>query len=168
MSTREARPCQLTCTPAMEGQPGEEQSRWGAHWSCKVNTVPITRLHKAAWPAACRFEGVREALRRDAAAWFVSHIDITCDGCEVEPITGHRQARVCREIAPANGRLRAARPGNNSRQPASAGAGAASTASCRHCSDPCLARCSPTGSSAPYARTLTCASGACGHWWRRA
>ena len=37
-----------------------------------------------------RFAAVREALRKDSPFWHCEHIDITCDGCESEPIIGHR------------------------------------------------------------------------------
>lgn len=37
-----------------------------------------------------RFAAVRAALREDGRLWRIEHCDITCDGCEVEPIIGHR------------------------------------------------------------------------------
>lgn len=37
-----------------------------------------------------RFAGVRAALRQDSPLWRIEHLDITCDGCEQEPIIGHR------------------------------------------------------------------------------
>lgn len=36
------------------------------------------------------FEAAREALRHDSPLWTIQHLDITCDGCEQEPIVGHR------------------------------------------------------------------------------
>ena len=41
-------------------------------------------------PDGDRFTAVRAALRQDNPLWQIQHIDITCDGCEVEPIVGHR------------------------------------------------------------------------------
>jgi hypothetical protein len=38
-----------------------------------------------------RFSLARESLRREASSWVVHHVDITCDGCELEPILGSRQ-----------------------------------------------------------------------------
>lgn len=37
-----------------------------------------------------KYAAVREALRRDDPLWEMEHCDITCDGCEREPIVGHR------------------------------------------------------------------------------
>ncbi|KAL4429376.1 hypothetical protein ABPG77_005150 [Micractinium sp. CCAP 211/92] len=46
-----------------------------------------------------KYATVREALRRDDPLWVVEHCDITCDGCEQEPITGHRfKCCVCEDI----------------------------------------------------------------------
>lgn len=36
------------------------------------------------------FAAAREALRHDSPLWTIQHLDITCDGCETEPIVGHR------------------------------------------------------------------------------
>ncbi|PRW60037.1 UPF0696 C11orf68-like protein [Chlorella sorokiniana] len=46
-----------------------------------------------------RFEAAREALRHDSRLWHTQHLDITCDGCEAEPIVGHRyKCCVCEDI----------------------------------------------------------------------
>ena len=37
------------------------------------------------------FAGVREALRHEQLHGFsIEHLDITCDGCDAEPIVGNR------------------------------------------------------------------------------
>lgn len=36
------------------------------------------------------YAAVREAMRHDSPFWRVEHVDITCDGCECEPIIGKR------------------------------------------------------------------------------
>lgn len=35
-------------------------------------------------------EAFREALRQESDIWEIRHIDITCDGCDREPIVGSR------------------------------------------------------------------------------
>ncbi|KAI7841867.1 hypothetical protein COHA_004396 [Chlorella ohadii] len=46
-----------------------------------------------------RFAAAREALRHDSPLWTIQHLDITCDGCETEPIVGHRyKCCVCEDI----------------------------------------------------------------------
>lgn len=40
-----------------------------------------------------KFAAVRAALRVDSPLWYIQHIDLTCDGCECEPIEGQRCVR---------------------------------------------------------------------------
>lgn len=71
---------------------------WCLHCMHVVGTVApsvrdLERLHYAynmADKPTDKYATVREALRRDDPLWVVEHCDITCDGCEQEPITGHR------------------------------------------------------------------------------
>ena len=42
---------------------------------------------------ADKFAAVRASLRVESPLWYIQHIDLTCDGCECEPIEGQRYVR---------------------------------------------------------------------------
>ena len=44
------------------------------------------------------FSSVRQRLCQESQLWVISHLDITCDGCECEPITGSRQVCRCADL----------------------------------------------------------------------
>lgn len=114
---------------------------------------------------ADKFAAVRAALRVDSPLWYIQHIDLTCDGCECEPIEGQRYARTTPAMHTAS---QQSTETSDRLLPAAAAAAlppppASLPPTCVCAGASCLA-----GTSAACAKTSTCVAPACEPWWQLA